>query len=662
MIVTVENLTIDFNENIQEMQRKENELKRLEKAIEESPYFKLLSGKTQMIGKGNGKVIKERSRRIHSNNIAYGIASPAISKIYDRFQETYLIFKEDPTYKEIFELNKRIAILRGRIMAKAHDLGHVPYGHEGEKAVNRFLSSLSNQNDIDAILNEHLKYFGNEYEKAQGHIQDDNAYLDVMKELFPMPIDAQLSFEHNELGAILLNRIIEENKIELSHGQTNWDEKYEVDEDKNEERKSLTMGVLGHSTSRTPFYLIENDIVAQIVRVGDKIEYINADYDEVAGLVNVNFNSEQKVYMSKSRSERIRESVEQITKEAFAYGKVEENNPTMLNLRKIRKMYEDVLYIYDGFYSDNVLGNLLKLYNKPDQLKIFYDNNKGIENMYPKENLGTIVKLFNKYRDEFKKLKDGKSISEASLQGMYARVDEQIIRFKGAIQGENSGRIFLMATKIMEYYHKHPEEIPEKIVREINPIDLIPKEAIYAELHSEYSPIQKTLEYVALMDDKSLYDEYLKLVRMRIDKGEEFGIEPITVYEVKNHLRKLYEDVVEKSLERTSGSHSLGEGQRLYTAKNREHENKVLTEKGRTIKKIHSLMIWKEFDEDKRLYEEMLKKDFERNPEKPIENFFYGIPENEEDIEDRYTSEEVRMSDFPSNSGSADNGSDYNDR
>ena len=72
--------------------------------------FKLLSGKTQMIGKGKGRVIKERSRKIHSSDIAKGVVLPAVRKIYDRFQEATPIFIEDSKYKRIFELNRNIAI------------------------------------------------------------------------------------------------------------------------------------------------------------------------------------------------------------------------------------------------------------------------------------------------------------------------------------------------------------------------------------------------------------------------------------------------------------------------------------------------------------------------------------------------------------------------
>lgn len=672
MLVTVENLSIDFNEDIQGMERKLRELKKLEKAIEQSPYFKLLSGKTQMIGKGKGKIIKERSRRVHSSNIAKGVVLPTVRKIYDRFQETTPVFIEDPRYKRIFELNRDIAITRGMIMAKAHDIGHVPFGHEGEQAINEFFSSINRKEDIDAILQEHLKYFGRDYESAQGHIEEVNRYAGLIDELFPPQVDTQLSFEHNELGAILLNRIIEENKIELTDCETNWEEEYDVSDPKNSERKALTMGVLGHSTSRTPFHLLEGDIVAQIVRVGDKIEYINADYDEIAGLVNVSFDVEQQRYMAKSRFERIGETVDQIANEAFTYGKIEEHSPAMVSLRRIRKMYEDVIYIYDGVYADNLLRSLLSKHDKPEELKAFYKQHPGSENLYPKE----IIDMLVQYRETLTKVRDGElKLSMPTLQGMHAQADTEQVRFKGAIQGENSARISLMTLKVMGYYYDNPDEIPERVVRKVSPIDLVPEDEIEYNIHDN-SPAQKTLEYVSLMDDKALQEEYIKLVKMRIDKGEGFGIEPITMDEVKQYLREAYEEEVNMYIKKIAGTstRTFGEGQKLYAARYKEHEERCLTQKGRYVKGANSADMWKEFDEDKRLYQEMLERDAERNPKKsvvypsPVAGEMplnEGVQNTEQQVNPKGASDMQKSEqpyDAPNNSGSADGGDDYGNR
>ena len=663
MLVTVENLSINFNEDIHEMERKLCELQRLEKALENSPYFKLLSGKTQMIGKGKGRIIKERSRKIHSSDIAKGVVLPAVRKIYDRFQEATPIFIEDSKYKRIFELNRNIAITRGMIMAKAHDIGHVPFGHEGEQAINEFFSSINEKEDIDSILQEHLKYFGKDYEGAQGHIEEANKSAGLIDELFPPQVDTQLSFEHNELGAILLNRMIEENKIELTDGTTNWDEEYDISDPKNAERKLLTMGVLGHSTSRTPFHLIEGDIVAQIVRVGDKIEYINADYDEIAGLVNANFDSEQQRYMEKSRRQRIEETVDSISNEAFTYGRIEENNPAMKKLRGIRKKYDDVIYIYDGLYADNLLRSLLSIYDKPEQLKMFYNQNKEAEILYPKETLDMLVQ----YKEKLGKVRNGElNLSIPTLQGMHAQADTEQVRFRGAIKGENLAKICLMISRVMEYYYNNPNEIPDKVVRKINPIDLVPEIEISYNIH-ENSSAQKTLEFVSLMDDKALHDEYIKLVRMRIDKGEGFGVEPITIGEAKQYLRERYEEEVSKYVKKIAGtgSRTFGEGQKLYAARYKEYEAKTLTEKGRGVKKQNSSEIWKEYEEDRQLYQEMLEKDAERNLKKipmyptertgqlPLDKGTQSI------IEEHYTGQDGKETEAPNNSGAADGGSTH---
>jgi hypothetical protein len=500
MLVTVDKLNIKFEEDIPAMEDKLKELKRLEEAVENSPYFKLLSGKTQMIGKNKGKSKKERSRLLHTNTIANGVVKPIIEKIYDRIEgsEGNTIFTKDDYYKKIFELNREIAITRGMIMAKAHDIGHVAFGHEGERAINEFFSKIDNKEDIDAVLKEHLKYFGEDYEEYQGH---------TTKELLPV---VKLSFEHNELSAILLNYIIENNGIQITE----------------EDRKALTLGVLGHSTSRTGFDQIEKDICAQATRAGDKVEYINADYDEVNTLIKV--DSELQEYLNKSISLRIEENVDNLVNEAFSKGKIFEKNPTMADLSKINKSYNKIQSVYDPLYSYTAVQKIKEIKGKAnhkEELNKYYQENPVIEALYSKENVNDLYNI-------------------------------KFLFLKGGIQGENSDRISLMYKKLLQYYYNHQEEIPDKITREVTPIDH--NQTSFEIEHKldtkhKHSPLQKTLEYISLMDDESMVESYKTLVEQRIEKGEKYGIEPISIDETREYcnseLKKALNRYVAKRME-----------------------------------------------------------------------------------------------------------------
>ena len=259
MLVTVDNLNLDFLSDIDELNKLIEEYKKLEKAIEESPYYKLLAGKTQVLGKDKGTSKKERSRLAHTKMVAF-IAGEIVGKVYDSVLEANPSFREPGKLQTIFELNRELAVIKARCIGKAHDIGHEPFGHAGEKAKNDFYSSLT-PNEIGIILNKHRANFGEKYEKEQGHDHSISHYAHRGN---------TISFEHNESSALLFNEIVKDNNIKLPDSEI----------------KDCTLGILAHSTSRVSnFELIEGNLAAQAVRVSDKIEYRNADFDELRELL-----------------------------------------------------------------------------------------------------------------------------------------------------------------------------------------------------------------------------------------------------------------------------------------------------------------------------------------------------------------------------------------
>lgn len=508
MRVTIDKLNVEFNENIAELKRQIAEIQRLKEEILKSPHYVLLAGKTQMLGKDKGETKKERSRMLHTNSISNAVVVPTIKGVYDRIEATEEAFRTDE-YREIFELNKQYAILRGEVMALGHDIGHVADGHAGERAINDFFENNGTSSEVKAVLDEHKRYFGTEYERKQGHIVDSG--LNIFQMPITLPSRPNLSFEHNELGAILVNKIIEKNGINLPP----------------EEIRKITLGILGHSTSRTPIELLDGDLEAQIVRVADKVEYINLDYDEIASLIKIEQDVDPDIllYMQQSPASRIKDTVSQLVDEAFRYGKINENQPSMRKLSRFRKMYEDIIYLYDGYYPQKLLSALIGLSSDPNALEEFYNKHEGVKAMYPPEVLEDVKRSMDIIQKS-----DG--TDSFDVDSAFQTLLTEQIHFKSVMQGENSDRIQLIYTRILDYYYTHPDEIPDSVNGTSNPIDLAERKKFSYTLDPNYTNLQKTLEYISLFDDAYMERKYEELVRERIEKGEGYGIEPVSMLEI----------------------------------------------------------------------------------------------------------------------------------
>lgn len=626
MLISVDKLSIHFYEDVEKMEHTLAELKKLEQAIEDSTHYKLLAGKTQMISRGKGKVKKERSRLLHTKAISNLVVKPQIEAIYDRILERNPIFESSEKYKRQFELNKQIAIMRGVCMAKAHDIGHVPFGHEGEKAISEFFTNITETEDIDAILAEHLKYFGRKYERRQGHIPSE-----LIDEVSPTGFCQKISFEHNELSAILFNQIMEKNGIDLTDKQ----------------KAELTFGVLGHSTSRVPFEYLSDDLIAQIVRIADKVEYINYDYDEISELIKIDtsrFSKEQIEYITKTSPERIKETNAALVDEAFSTGMICEYNPAIQKLKQIRKTYDDLIYLYDGIYVNDMLEELLTISSSPEELKRYYDSHPGVEAAFPKENLDLMkrnIEILGRYR------RKDPSVKKIDAENAHNAIQTEQMHFKGSLQGEHSEMISLMYTRMLEYYYRHPEKIQPKIDRTVNPIDYVTPQSIYYTMTENYSPLQKTLEYIASMDDQEMLIRYNELVEERIEQGHGHGVKPIAMYEIKQYLRNKYDAEIEKYRSIRSDedkSHTFQEARQKYVVRCQDFFESKLTRRGKEVIRENYQERFASFAEEQKAYQRMCEKDAERDRAQIGERIFPSRSSLEERLEEPNDFEEIQDS------------------
>lgn len=176
-------------------------------------------------------------------------------------------------------------------------------------------------------------YFGEEYEENQGHTDG---------------FEGRLSFEHNEQSAIEFNNIFDDEEFDR------------VD------KKRIIDGILSHSISRVPE--IPNDLVAQIIRQTDKIEYINSDLEEFRGFFEINPNDQEMVYFEQSNlSQRIENSIESMVKEAVEKGRIDDDNKALKKIKGLRAKHKDMIY----FLSEDGKRNLLKGDNKERQQAIY---------------------------------------------------------------------------------------------------------------------------------------------------------------------------------------------------------------------------------------------------------------------------------------------------
>lgn len=326
MIIYKDKLSIELEENVEDLKEQIKQLRNLKKAILSSPVYNLLDGKTQMIDKKTD--IEVRSRLDHTKNVAR-ISKRIIGRIYD------LCSIEAISETEIYILNKQKAELEAEIVALAHDLGHTPFGHNGEAALNEFMQSITDEKAITKIVQDRVKYFGAEYEEQQGHTEG---------------FKGKLSFEHNEQSAIEFWKIIEQNPEAFDKINT----------------KKMITGILAHSISRVPE--VPNDLISQIVRQTDKIEYRNKDYDEIKKYIVFKEGEEQlKAYDKKSSGERISEIVEDLANEAVQKGRIDDDNESLKKCKQLRKKYENIIY----FIGEDGKRGLLTGDNKERQQLIY---------------------------------------------------------------------------------------------------------------------------------------------------------------------------------------------------------------------------------------------------------------------------------------------------
>lgn len=303
-------LTITLEEDIEKLEKEVQELTNLLSIIKDRAEHRILAGKTQVIGKEGTD--KSRSRQKHSKNI-YEIGRENINGIFNK------VIPDNIKKTNMYKLNLQIELLYFEIICLSHDLGHTPYGHAGERVLNDFVRKIqTNPENIQKTIEKRIKMFGEEYELSQGHNKN---------------FKGAISFEHNEKSAEIVYNIIEKSGIDSKYINKN----------------RIIQGVLCHSTSRVKEKNVPKDLVIQMARQGDKIEYINNDYEEIKPYINIEAITDDNIinFVQKPIEQRIKEITERTIDQAIETGKIDCNIDIIKTMRDFGKVHSKIFYLLD---------------------------------------------------------------------------------------------------------------------------------------------------------------------------------------------------------------------------------------------------------------------------------------------------------------------------
>lgn len=329
MVIKKGKMVIKLEDDVNKVNLQIEELLKVKQMLIDSSAYKLLYGKTQTIG--DKEQSAKRARLQHSQNISK-IAQNIIVEIYEKCAT------DEQKETMIFEANKVREMLYVDICSLAHDLGHTPYGHNGERSINKFIQNIKDNKQIEQIIKRRIECFGIEYEEAQGHIGED----------------VVLSFEHNEQSALTFYNLLKNSNINLEL----------ID------LPRIINAILSHSTTRVT--KCPKDIVAQIVRQTDKIEYITMDYYELKDYI--------KPIKDITIGENLQDVQKAIVQEAIEKGKINDDMNVMKGLRKFRKKYEETIFFLDEgkkglLTSENIERNRVII---SKLLEYYYQNTSKI--------------------------------------------------------------------------------------------------------------------------------------------------------------------------------------------------------------------------------------------------------------------------------------------
>lgn len=564
-------------------------------AIITSPEFKSLFGKTQFL---DADVIKgllspeerkdgeewtiRRTRGDHSVNVA-AMASRLIDEVYMKSfgyeKRTFeMIEKEDidGTIKSVktekiitnvekgkeeeyilYCLNKERARLQALCAGYSHDLGHTPFGHDGELAINTALAKYQNENNNDktreAMSKNRIQLFGWDYEKGLGHVAKGNNdyYL------------GSVSFEHTEQSYITFLNIVERNGI------------------KDLDLNFLRTAILAHSRSRVkqiPEDFQSSDrLVIHAIRTADKGDYQIVDGEELLKLLNFRKSDEiwevDQRYISNQMSviEKELEFIKDWSEDIHLSPILTDKFKSIRNLNAYRDIYEqwallycemhqkDIYKIGEELLPEDITGN--------DDSKIpigivgMFKGNKARNNCL-------VEKLMTYYLNNPDKIPD------------------MLIQRVGIEAGGNQNEIYKAFDRREWENSKH--QFPQEII---------------------------AIGFISALTNEGARELYEELVQERIEKGPGNGIEPVTYEEISAINKRYTAEYINKQFENITSELNSEEKSNLMQQlsdvllSKKEKLREMLTEKGTLVERKAEYARLSDATSDRKLLAELRRAD-----------------------------------------------------
>lgn len=191
---------------------------------------------------------------------------------------------------------------------------------------------------------------------------------------------------------------------------------------------------------------------------------------------------------------------------------------------------------------------------------------------------------------------------------------------RGLLTQEYRERNQVIYAKLLQYYYEHPEQIPTKSMTYNDPINPLktPKRVIgFDSTKSEArTKLERTIQYVNSFTNKKCQNQYLRLVKERIIRGEKFGIKPITPVDIQQRREVQIQEAIQKirarDMYKSRQVRSDYELWQIVRRKSQQFIEQQITEKGKEkIVQSRKLMSQKE-QEDAQLTDEMKNADQKR--------------------------------------------------